>query len=104
MKEIGGYLELELGKVNPDYRFAHTPLLNSGRHALEFMLMQYESIPSKIYLPYYTCEVVLEPIKRLGIPYDFYHINGNLEIDRFPDLKGRGDNCQQLFRNKRQLC
>ena len=34
----------------------------------------------KVYIPYYTCDVVLEPFKKLGIPYEFYHIGLNLEI------------------------
>ena len=33
-----------------------------------------------VYLPYYTCEVVLEPLKKLNIPWSFYHINTSFEI------------------------
>jgi len=87
MKEIGGYLSLELGPINPDYRFSHTLALNSGRHALEYILRQIEPAPCLVYLPYYTCEVVLEPLKRLNIGYQFYHINEKLEIAELPELK-----------------
>lgn len=78
MKEIGGYFELELPIVN---NFPHKggTALNSGRNALLCVL---SSIPriEKIYIPYYTCDVVLEPINKLGIRCEFYHINSNLEI------------------------
>ena len=33
-----------------------------------------------IYLPYYTCEVILEPLKKLHIPWAFYHINAKFEM------------------------
>jgi len=86
MKEIGGYFGLELGSVNPDYRFFHTPSLNSSRHALEYILRQIEPAPRFVYLPYYTCEVVLEPLRRLNIGSQFYHINEKLEITELPKL------------------
>ncbi len=85
MKAIGGYFEIENEGIGI---FPHKAgiLLNTGRNALEYILL---SIPDirRIYLPYYTCGVVLEPIKRLGVPFDYYHINGNLEIDRHVVLK-----------------
>jgi len=87
MKEIGGYFSLELGSANPDYWFSHTPALNSGRHALEYILKQIEPVPNIVYLPYYTCEVVLEPLKRLNIGYRFYNINEKLELAELPELK-----------------
>jgi len=52
--------------------------LNTGRNCLEYILKARGY--KKVYLPYYTCEVVLEPFKKLGIPYEFYHIDINLEI------------------------
>lgn len=78
MEAIGGYFELEL----PRHRhFIHDDgvLLNSGRCALEFVLRSL-GIVSRVWIPFYTCEVILEPIHKLGIPYSFYHIDGNLEI------------------------
>lgn len=87
MKEIGGYFGLELGPVKPDYRFSHTPALNSGRHALEYILRQIEPLPNRVYLPYYTCEAVLEPLKRLNISWTFYRITESLEIAEYPELK-----------------
>lgn len=56
--------------------------LNTGRNCLEYILKARGY--KKVYLPYYTCEVELEPFKKLGVPYEFYHIDINFEIkDRF---------------------
>lgn len=88
MKEIGGYFELEIAASNTN-NFMHSngALLNSGRHALEFILRSIESKPKKIFLPFYTCDVVLQPLNKLGIDYEFYNITENLEILNFPSLK-----------------
>ncbi len=80
MQEIGGYFGLEL-----NHRRQHVHMhprgifLNSGKNALEYVLMALPAV-QKIKLPYYTCEVVLEPIIKLGIPYEFYHIDDQFEI------------------------
>ena len=78
MEEIGGYLSLELQNRN---RFPHSEgvLLNTGRNALEYILRSLQTV-NKLYVPYFTCHTVLQPIKILGIPYEFYHVNENLEI------------------------
>jgi hypothetical protein len=34
----------------------------------------------RIYVPYYTCEAVIEPLKRLPVEYEFYRINEQLEM------------------------
>lgn len=75
MKSIGGYFELELAKQNEYHKNAIR--LNTGRNALEYLLItrQYK----KIYLPYYTCDVLLEPIKKLNLSYEFYSIDKNFE-------------------------
>ena len=72
---IGGYFSLELNNGIEHHKNAIH--LNAGRYALEYVLKarQYH----KVYIPYYICESVLQPIKRLGIDYEFYHINKNLE-------------------------
>lgn len=78
MEAIGGYFELA------DYEdgiFPHNDgiLLNTGRNALEYILRSIGNVKG-IYLPYYTCEVVLEPLKKLHIPWAFCHINNKFEI------------------------
>jgi hypothetical protein len=75
-KEIGGYFELELNDFGSIY---HNDLvaLNSGRNALKYILKQ--SNYKRIYIPYYTCDVILQPLEELGIEYEFYHINHKFE-------------------------
>lgn len=75
-KPIGGYFELELPTF-PEFH-ANAIALNSGRFCLEYLLRcrRYR----KVYVPYFTCESAVEPIKKLGIPYEFYHINKEYHI------------------------
>lgn len=79
MKPIGGYFELA-DREQGDFIHKQGVLLNTGRNALEWILLSLGKI-KKIYLPYYTCDVVLEPLRRLDIPWHFYQINKKLEID-----------------------
>lgn len=74
-ESIGGYFELEL--TNKQEFFKNYIKLNTGRNCLEYVLRA--SSYTKIYLPYYTCDVLLEPINKLNIAYDFYDIDINLE-------------------------
>ena len=78
MKEIGGYFAFELSEK---YNMPNSDgiMLNSGRNALECILFNLGEI-KKLYIPYFTCDVVLEPINKLGIIYSYYSINENLEI------------------------
>lgn len=73
MNPIGGYFELELPKCEEYHK--HAIRLNTGRNAFEYVLKakQYK----KVYLPYYTCDVMLEPINKLKIDVEFYHIDEN---------------------------
>ena len=75
MNAIGGYFELEL----PNYSEYHQDAvhLNSGRNALEYILLA--NSYRKVYIPYFTCDVILEPLQRTNTFYEFYEINQNLE-------------------------
>ena len=75
MQPIGGYFSLE---VNDGWGYHNEALkLNSGRYALEYILKARKY--KKIYLPYYICDSVLQPIKRQGVDFEFYHINEKFE-------------------------
>lgn len=75
MDSIGGYFGLELGQGQ---HYHKDPIcLNSARNCLEYILRVRKYI--KVYIPYYTCEVILEPFKKLNIPFEFYYINEFLE-------------------------
>ena len=77
MKEIGGFFELELDKKTEYYSDA-TAKVNSGRNAINYILQATRA--QKVYVPYFTCGTVIEPIITLGIEYVFYAINKDLEI------------------------
>ena len=76
MKPIGGYFSLELPQHEEYHKNAIR--LNTGRNCLEYILRVRGY--KKVYIPYYTCDVVLEPFKKLGVPYEYYHVNNHLEI------------------------
>ena len=76
MESIGGYFSLELPQRNEYHKDALR--LNTGRNCLEYILRARGY--KKVYIPYYTCDVVLEPFKKLGIPYEYYHVDIHLEI------------------------
>lgn len=84
MKEFGGYFELETNKKLGRHFHPTFFKLNSGRSALEYILRgkSYTSIC----LPNYYCDVLEEPIRRLGLTLSFYDINDKLEIDNIPEL------------------
>jgi hypothetical protein len=73
---IGGYLELELRNGAAYHRDAIA--LNSARNCFGLILQSRR--PTKVYMPKYTCDVMLEPLERLGIEYQFYAIDEKLEI------------------------
>jgi len=84
-KAIGGYLELLAGSTNFSTLWKNDNMygFNSGRNAFEAYLIN--AGVTKVYLPSYICPVVLEPLKRHSIPYEFYSINRQLESDFFLD-------------------
>ena len=85
MEAIGGYFSLELPQREEYHKDAIR--LNTGRNCLEYILRVRGY--KKVYVPYYTCEAVMEPINKLGIPYEFYHIDVHFEIrDRFTVKEG----------------
>lgn len=88
MKEIGGYFELELTDRGG---FPHDDgiLVNSGSNALEYILRSLSEVKC-VWIPYFTCSIVLKPFKNTGIPYRFYHINEQLELSYEISL-GDGD-------------
>ncbi|WP_316811952.1 hypothetical protein [Pedobacter heparinus] len=75
VRPIGGYFPLTL--VQGKEYYPELIRLNTSRNALEYILILKGY--TKVYFPYYTCEVLLEPLIRLNIPYQFYKINPNLE-------------------------
>lgn len=92
MSIIGGYFELELND-NATVYHDNAVALNSGRSALEYILLNKKY--KKIYLPYYTCSAVLEPILRQKIDYEFYLLDKNF----IPKVKSIKNNEALLYTN-----
>lgn len=86
VKAIGGYFEL----ADKDCECGRMPVdgiaLNTCRNALEYIILQLPVV-KRVFVPYYTCEAVLEPLKRLPVGYVFYHINERLEVAEDLDLQ-----------------
>lgn len=76
MKPIGGYFSLEL-PLHEEYH-KEALRLNTGRNCLEYILRARKY--SKVFIPYYTCDVVLEPFQKLGVSYEYYSVNIHLEL------------------------
>lgn len=89
MNAIGGYFELELSRGAEYHQSAIA--LNTGRNAFEYILESKGY--SKVYLPYYTCDVMLEPINKLDIDVDFYSI----DVDFFPQFDFDKVNRDEVF-------
>lgn len=81
-KAIGGYFSLEL-PLHEEYH-KRAIKLNTGRNCLEYILRYRQC--KKIHIPFYTCDSVIEPILKIGVDYEFYHINRNFELEKIIDL------------------
>ena len=82
-KSIGGYFELELRKGEHYHKDAIC--LNTARNCFEYILLAHHY--KKVYIPYYTCEVMLQPLQKHHIAYEFYHIGLDLEPIDIKSLK-----------------
>lgn len=71
--EIGGYFELECKTSNHYHNDAIK--LNSARYCLEYILSKKNY--KKIYIPFYTCDSVLKPVRLLDIEIEYYSIDKN---------------------------
>lgn len=79
---IGGYFAIELPQG--DFPHADGLLLSSGRACLEVALRQRQ--PARVHVPRYTCDVVVEPMARLGIEVALYPVSADLLPDPLPGV------------------
>ena len=84
MNPIGGFFEIELNngiEYHPD-----AIKLNLSRSGFEYVIKAKKI--SKVFMPFYTCEVMISPLTRTNTEYEFYHIDENFEpIFEFSNLK-----------------
>jgi len=81
MKEIGGFFGLDVVVNTPGGYHPHALALNTGRNALEYILRSRGY--NKVYLPDLYCDVMLEPMHKLGIYYEFYQIRVDFTFQHF---------------------
>ncbi|TML39566.1 MAG: hypothetical protein E6G25_08150, partial [Actinobacteria bacterium] len=76
---IGGVFELDLAAVleaqDAPARFPEAQSVTSGRTALAILA---EEVPGPWLLHAYLCDSVLQPLRRAGIPFEFYPVGGDL--------------------------
>lgn len=95
MRPIGGYFEWEFPITDGSFPHSDGILLNSGRHSLEYILMSLGQI-KRLWIPYFTCDVVLQPLHRLGVSYSFYNIKTNFTLAEEIEL---GDDEYLIYTN-----
>ncbi|ERI90851.1 hypothetical protein HMPREF1982_03586 [Clostridiales bacterium oral taxon 876 str. F0540] len=71
MSEIGGYFGLDDLISNEYYKDLIS--LNSGRNALLYILKSRNI--NKLYIPYYTCDSIINMLKMNGYDYEMYNID-----------------------------
>ena len=75
MMSIGGYFELEIREGKHFHQGAIK--LSTARQCFEYILKARRY--TKVYIPYYTCDVIIEPLMKLNVKYEYYHINSLLD-------------------------
>jgi len=85
-KAIGGYFGIEM-KSGISYH-ENGMALNSGRNCLKYILGARKY--SHVYVPFYTCDAILEPLKELNVRYEFYSINESMELIKLPKINEDG--------------
>ncbi len=82
---IGGYFELESHLLEAGKPMHSQALaLTSGRACLARYLAH--TRPSKLWIPYYCCDAILQPLIETKTPFSFYEIDRNLEPITLPLL------------------
>ena len=82
IEAVGGYFELELRSGKHYHEDALR--LNTARNCFEYVLLARKY--KKVYIPFYTCDVMLQPLHKHNIEYEFYSVNENLELDMTIDV------------------
>jgi hypothetical protein len=83
MKPVGGYFELALSKG--PYSYHEVPYtFKSGRSALHYILRVCK--PTIVYVPFYTCNAMLQSFEAAGITCRMYAIDEKLDPVTLPEL------------------
>lgn len=77
MKNIGGFFEIEIAEGETLYHDESVGL-STGRACLSLVLDLKNY--SKVYLPFYCCDALFEPLELKGVDFEFYRIDEQFEI------------------------
>jgi hypothetical protein len=84
MKEIGGFLELEMQEVKFEYH-SDAVRFNLARNALSVYFVSAGC--EQVYLPAYCCSSLSDALDEAGISYCFYNIDSRFEPVSLPSLE-----------------
>jgi hypothetical protein len=82
---IGGFFGLEQGVGKSPACHPGALALCSGRSCLNFILSQVAA--KKVFVPFFCCDALLQPLHERGIACQFYGVDAALEIDDALQLK-----------------
>lgn len=86
MRYIGGFFELEEeGKTTFSPFHEGALALHSGRACFNYIIQTLR--PKKLYIPFYCCDALLQPVFENGIEFEFYGIAPDLLPGKKYDLK-----------------
>jgi len=98
MKEIGGFFELELNRGRMYHKNALA--FNSGANALFFFFNN--SDYQTVYLPYFTCDVVIDVAVQLNLDIIFYRLDTSLRP--IVDISKLNDKTVLIYNNYFGIC
>ncbi len=81
---IGGYFELELPVVKGEW-YAEAYHFQSARAA--FLALLLEGHPTRVWMPWYICDSMIEPLYMAGVAVSRYLLDDNLNIKESITLK-----------------
>jgi len=84
MKPIGGFFEIETPH-HGDILHPKALALSTGRACISVMLR--ELSPSKIYVPFYTCDATLDPFIINNLEFEYYSIDEAMNPTIYPTLQ-----------------
>lgn len=86
---IGGFLEFELFPQAGLGFHADAVALHNARACVSHIILQTQM--QHVWLPYYTCDALLEPFVKANVRYSFYALTATLDIAEVPEKLADGE-------------
>ena len=88
MSHIGGFFDLELNGCG-ESPHPGALALSTGRACIALWLQ--EMNPERCFVPFYCCDAVFEPMRQIGVEFEFYRIDDSLLPTGLPEVPKKGD-------------